>query len=848
MKFNFKKVAAIGASVLLTGMTMGLAAASAFPDGYSASNTAVVYGAGATADIIPATSIKTALGTSSSGSVSVSGESVSLATNSRSLYYGDAINAGYQSLSATELPTTLADGTFTDLSGTQYTYTQTITPGSTASVFGNDNGNYDDPVLNLNVGTSTATPLYNYTLSFNKNVNVSDATNVQGQSINIMGVDYVIGASSTNSTLYLYGAGTEQTVNQGTPATVDIGGASHTISVTPTGATTATLVVDGTSRSVTQGNSYAFPGDLNVYVKSITYQAYSGGAQSANLIIGANTLKLVNGQTVKQGANLDSIKGTKATITAAGAGEISGFTVSVAENSSNNDALAVGDSFTDPVFGGLKVIFSGADPALDSSSRGSVVVDGGSLNTQQAQVTFTSARDSSSGPYTLTYAYDNSSTSVNSALAHQSFSNGKGYIHILEGENAKTNDYIVLNQGDSGTIVEVTDMSVDNAQTGTVTLQDVISGDSVPLTLNNVSNVYTKTGVNMFGGTGYTVKMNGAGTSVNVTWSSAGTETVFPRIKLADGGWMAFLTNTTVVNTAGNNSLNKVIFPTGTTTLTATGVNLTHAAGAANYTVGGLNWIYTVTGNDTKITGVNVSDTSGITFSAGPAILIAEPKKWNDSSYGDYILVPMTTANSGKDMAISQAVLGGVNSGFVTLTSDTYEQQAVDQYGTLVTDEQRTNQNGKETISYPASEMKLNVLFSASSATTSGSGSGARFVTDSQASSLASGTNLIVVGGSCVNSVAASLLGSSTPMCGSDWTAATASDLGTTGLGSGQFLIQSFASNSVTSGTALLVAGTNAADTVAAASYLVNTKPDVAAGKKWVGTTSSSTASEVTSA
>ena len=50
MKLNFKKISAIGASLLLTGMSIGLAAASAYPAPFiegGAANVAIVYGTGA---------------------------------------------------------------------------------------------------------------------------------------------------------------------------------------------------------------------------------------------------------------------------------------------------------------------------------------------------------------------------------------------------------------------------------------------------------------------------------------------------------------------------------------------------------------------------------------------------------------------------------------------------------------------------------------------------------------------------------------------------------------------------------------------------------------------------------
>jgi len=103
-------------------------------------------------------------------------------------------------------------------------------------------------------------------------------------------------------------------------------------------------------------------------------------------------------------------------------------------------------------------------------------------------------------------------------------------------------------------------------------------------------------------------------------------------------------------------------------------------------------------------------------------------------------------------------------------------------------------------------------------------------VKDSEVSSVSS-KNLIVVGGSCINSVAAKLIGSA--KCGSSWTSAT-------GVGSGQFLIQSFADAYTSGKVALLVAGYDAADTTNAGTYLRTQTVDTTAGKKYIGTTSTS--------
>ncbi|MCL5018456.1 MAG: hypothetical protein M1416_01665, partial [Candidatus Pacearchaeota archaeon] len=116
------------------------------------------------------------------------------------------------------------------------------------------------------------------------------------------------------------------------------------------------------------------------------------------------------------------------------------------------------------------------------------------------------------------------------------------------------------------------------------------------------------------------------------------------------------------------------------------------------------------------------------------------------------------------------------------------------------------------------------------SSTTGGATSlGEVLVTDSEVSSVSS-KNLIVVGGSCINSVAANLLGST---CGSDFTDKT-------GVGSGQFLIQSLTSSYSSSKIALVVAGYEAADTVNAATYLRTQTVDTTVGKKYKGTSATS--------
>ena len=75
--------------------------------------------------------------------------------------------------------------------------------------------------------------------------------------------------------------------------------------------------------------------------------------------------------------------------------------------------------------------------------------------------------------------------------------------------------------------------------------------------------------------------------------------------------------------------------------------------------------------------------------------------------------------------------------------------------------------------------------------------------------------NLVVVGGSCINSVARMIVDvtSTAPICGEDFTALT-------NVGAGMYLIQAVASPYNSAKTAVLVAGYNADDTVNAVNKL----------------------------
>jgi len=132
------------------------------------------------------------------------------------------------------------------------------------------------------------------------------------------------------------------------------------------------------------------------------------------------------------------------------------------------------------------------------------------------------------------------------------------------------------------------------------------------------------------------------------------------------------------------------------------------------------------------------------------------------------------------------------------------------------------------TITYWAEEISGDVNIASADAEVVSEGvASIMVVLDHEVASVAS-KNLIVVGGSCINSAAASLVGSG--YCGASWTTAT-------GVGSGQFLIKAYTSGIPGNDFALLVAGYAKEDTTNAGIYL-RTKANFDTSVGGIGTTS----------
>jgi hypothetical protein len=907
MKFNFRKVSALGAGLLMATMTAGIAAASAYPapfiEGGSA-NVAIVYGTGAGVSVLDAveagniqSNLQSKMGTSVGTTSSVSGEAKSLASGTSLLYLLDDLAENVATITKDDLPTVLADGDFVDNDGGSWKYTQTIAMGTSETnrlSFGNSDNDIDDPTVMLEMATAATSPMYTWTLDFSKATNLN-ATISEGEELSIFGKTYTVGTATDGDTIVLLGGSSAQKVYVGETVTMDVNDISYDVSLDGLSSATTTqasITVNGESKTFTQGQTktYVFgDAEIEVYAKTV-FRTGDDGSGHVEIELGADKLTLEDGNAVQYGSDNTDIDQTVVALTGTAnnvVGSITKITIAVAAEDSDANHILVGDSFTDPVFGTLKLELNsvGNGPTFEAEDdTGRTRLDLVSGGSRELQVTMT---DDSGVTKTIPFAYNK---------IMQDDSNNP--FITVEGNNLTDDDYFILNSGDYEHLMKVTKMNIAlNAATSDVEIQDVFTGTKYlvenkdftggqNVTIN--SQTYTITNTTAAGGAYAGVNITRAGADL----AEAGKRSLFPYIELVAGEdfpRVAFVNTTNLIKDATGDILtvtanatagtgrtyevptgsiqfrltdncieNGVTCATNTSFLeagstptggTVTWANVTGYAQVGsnhNLTVGVGEGYYIfgaaitnpVTG--TSVTFKNVTLDLGFTTTyavtdrpLAPVVMFIEDKDKSDADARNVIVI-----NTSDDGTYSEQTGDVLFSGSSQYDSENWDDTKykgyLTNYGTYAVRDQTDTNINLARLSYGTAQMYADVYMAEAEASiTAGSTGGASqlgdvLVKDSEVSSVSS-KNLVIVGGSCINSAAATLIGGA--HCGAGFTDAT-------GVGAGQFIIKGYDSSSLTSKLALLVAGYDAADTVNAATYLRTKATDTS--KEYLGTSSTS--------
>jgi len=790
VKFNFRKIASVLASTVMVSSSVAFAAAANLQNTFvpgGAADVAVLYGNSAVdSDRVAALDIASALGgyvttTGTSGGLSISGESWQVGTSSDELEIGEPIDsAGETFIDSGNLPNMLADAEISNEKGTAK-YSQFLYfDESEASVnFTED----DDDNVGLFYRISSGDVIARYVMDFTTNLESDVETDgtlsdIEDEQIEILGKTYTI-TSATNQSggnlILLSGAvkgvATSQTQNFG----------GYDVSALVTSATQVRFTVNGvTTDRMNVGDLEKLPDGKFISVSDIDYQDFAGGIAQAEFFIGADKVELRNGATLK--VNNEDIGDAAVTITSSQ----SGGDISITEISVN---MTAEDDLFVPVGGKLSQAADLDEPEV-LFTQGWDIVFNGLAPVEYEELKFRSTSGDSK------YVMDFMNADGNKISLPVAFANSTG---IFGGD--KRGHELVLNPGSTGGIaknqyfvINTRDPSDDATDAKTFVIQykgsDAATDDS-PKVRFNILGVDSGREIALdsdgtfdlkLGGTTFTFANTTVATSDDFAINLTSTANGYSSYSVSNGSTMLLRTKyNALINITDTVSNSTGIFPNS-------------------------NWIVSVSADDTDRDG----DYTALT---------------NGQSIFSVVL--------SNDTTNEEITTGAVSSSLTLIDNPDNDDESlgITSYGADIKVTDTSDSPAQITVMIPESAVNPMVYLVSSSGVSGGSTGNIMTVRDSEASTVSS-KNLIVVGGSCINTVAASLLGSASPLCGADFTS-------NTNVGAGQWLIQTFASPFSSSKVATLVAGYNAADTTNAAKALTTTEKDAnfASGQKKIGTT-----------
>jgi len=743
MKFNFRKISAIAASALMTGMTMGIAAAANYPAPFvsgGVANVAVVYGTGAgvsNLDFVQAGNIQTSLSEYvSGGSVVVEGgEAFTLEKTSNSFNLGDSLNTIYADLDDEQMEGFLADGTYDD-GDIDEDYTQKITlSGQTLEIF--TDSDYNDKTPTLGFKWTNGDNILDYDMEFDNAIVLTDMNDTD---LPLMGKSYYV-LSATDDVIELLDSAEKVVLSEGESVTV--GG--KTVSIEYISETEVKFNVDGEITDKMSDHDYEELDDGSYIVANeVMYASKESGVSKVEFSIGAGKMTLQTGEEIE--VNDEDVDGLVVNFDTGG--------INIEWNSDDETFLTEEDAITMPLFEQISLTFGGLDfpsspetISLDNGETMTLVMDNYELPLFWI-TSNSSAATLGDEDYPLVTA--TSTLTVNYTAGSNNDSALTGGLDLTENARFLVTT-VDTDLGDIETMYyEVKTIDWDTPDV-LVELEDLIG--SRDLTFDDLTDTPdvgdVTVSLEQVNDTHVYLTFSGATLSYNTAVSDMGMEVTLPEKTL-----------------------------TGTNDV-GTGVVLTFTEADNDGDVGE-GMPFTATVKSTTNDKLHVSTSNVTTYEDG------------DDMYWGYVVSDLASKVSTDE------------------TADEYDFE-IEYYGEEVTADVQVV-GGASTISQGESALG-NVL-----------------VKDTEVSSVAT-KNLIVVGGSCINSAAAALVGGT--KCGAAWTEAT-------GVGTGQFLIKGYEDSTITTGLALLVAGYEAEDTVKATTYLTNKVVDTS--KAYRGTTSTETA------
>jgi hypothetical protein len=867
MKFNFRKIASAIASTAMLGSTVALAAAANFPAPFvqnGNADMAIVYGSNL--DLPSVTAISTFVGSEVAGGSSgapASNDAYALFTTSTPLQLNNSVNSVRNTVTESSLPSVLGDTEFSGNVDAEVQF-QIVLGSNPRVIYADEPTSSSDPQPGLLISTSAANYLYNATVTFDEAVALNSSDS-EGESITLFGQDFTVSSATDSDSLVLFKSAETLFLSVGSASsvpsqTVEVDGETYTVELVAASDTSATIKVTNSAgqsdqKEIDEAASKKIMG-VEVAVNTADESTATNVIQ-AEILVGANRLTLEDGNEVKVGTDNTAIDGTRVDFVGSSTtGAMTQFTVQVFAPDGSHDFLQAGDEFVDPVFGSFRVLFDGLGVDLDDAdSRDEIMIQ--PSGTDMASITFTSWE----GETLSDWEWLNNQSSSSSTGAFLG-DDDDWRLMVQEFGQINKSAHAVVGNEDEGVLVELITVTNATQTAGAATgsgdvieFQNVITGQKYT---GSISSEGAGT-INIEGGS-YTFTYldnkdidGDENVRLNYPDSSSGQIVVYPTIETSQGANLAFYEPVTIqadnIDGSGTDA-STLRFPDGDGYTDVTIVPGT-GSGGRNLTVGGTllnatnSYVATIGKLSYTITSTGTANQTKIFLNEGganitrPSIVLFEEQDESDT-YNTVIVETSGAGVSDNGVSVSEASFSwnsdadmrGTAYGNTGIQMDSVDDMYVklDQWGTLVTTDQSDSDQYKMTISYPDEQAVAMIYIDSLTEGSSSSNTlgDIKVMDDELASSGMSSKNLIVVGGSCVNSAASTLLGNAG--CGASWTAAT-------GAGSGEWIIQTFANPWANSKVATLVAGWEQGDTANAATYLTTQEPITTVGHKLTGTT-----------
>lgn len=780
MKFNYKKIASVLASAIMLSSTVGFAAAaSVYPAPFVAGGTAdgaVIVGADAApsdwALAIDVGQKLSALVTSTSSGSTVSasgGDSVEISKSATKLNLGDGFSTVWgTALTNSDLKTLLADGKYYNKQNTEYKYNQKVDLGNlTFSHFADSD--YKDRLPTLGFQIASNTFIANYTLDFITDPEAThgtDLTDFENKNIVILGKNYyILDFKNSTAKMILLDSASTDSLNEGESKTVTVGDKEYTVSIAFITTDQVILTVDGvntdklSATGTTYGNTYKLPDGTYVGIKNINVQDYAGGIKSVEFSIGKGKLEITDSSNIK--INDKSITDLYGYITLSNSGSKRTWQKLVIRwQVEDEHFLTPNTELLMPGFEAIKVTMG--DTTIPDKEITEVTASNeylevkaplkrGTATIPLLYISTTTGNVSGIGrSITQKLATANSTELIYNATSGPT--QFEGFIASWASTREAESYYLKATvRYDSDGVRNLT--TITDKITSDILCEDLVAAQTC--TIGNV--VLTMNKIDYTSGGERTINMtvNTAGGFKNL-YTKDGLKIILPAPALVNND-----TTPGAINLSGNPSIGSALtgFDSNQWQLFLYEADKDHTLGAKVF-----NMTIDDTGTSTKY--ITVSDVSG-----------------DGTAY--------ETPTSG---------------------SKIWESYVVSELATkILHDKTSSNQNSAD-VEYHGGEVYANVFVAAPSTVVAGSGTGTigsggqvLVVKDKSVDSV-SDKNLFVVGGSCINEVAAKILGATAPACGADFTNLAK-------VSAGGYIIKTVESPYNAAKVATLVAGYNADDT-----------------------------------